>query len=130
MARVVLRVDQIEAHPVIERQPAVDLPVVLQIPLDVGRAILPLKDADVRLSESVELAEQRVGVGMPGVSRIVRVVAENNGGGIAGGLILAAALVIEAGLRRMRSDYLADVVVNVEGRVGGLVWELAVAIRS
>jgi hypothetical protein len=30
----------------------------------------------------------------------------------------------------MRSDDFADVVVNVEGRVGVLVWELAVAIRS
>src|SRR5262249_8133547 len=45
MARIVLRIDEVEPHPVIERQPAVDLPVVLQIPLDVGRTILPLEDA-------------------------------------------------------------------------------------
>src|SRR5262245_17733036 len=67
---------------------------------------------------------------MPGVSRIVRIVVENDGGGIAGGLILAAALVIEPGLHCMGSDDFADVVIDVEGRVGVLVWELAVAIRS
>src|SRR5262249_29292445 len=36
LAFVELRVDQIEAHPVIDCQPAVDLPVVLQIPLNIG----------------------------------------------------------------------------------------------
>src|SRR5262249_11308127 len=38
-----------------------------------------------------------------------------------------AALVIETGLQRMRSDNLADVVINVEGRVGIFVGVLAVA---
>src|SRR5262249_38855486 len=80
LARVELRIDQIEAHPEIDRQPAVDLPVVLQIPLNIGRAILSLEDADIRLPESIEVAEQRVGIRMPGVERVIRVVAEADGG--------------------------------------------------
>src|SRR5262249_28006112 len=107
--------------------PVVELPVVLEIPFDIGRTILPLEDADVRLLETVELPEQRVGVRMPGVVRVVRVVAERDGGGIAGRLILAAALVIESRLQRVCSDNLADVVIYVEGRVAVLIWELAVA---
>src|SRR5262245_38477400 len=64
---------------------------------------------------------------MPGVERVVRVIAEADGGGITGGLILAAALVIETGLQCVRSGDLAYVVIDVEGRVGVLVGILAIA---
>src|SRR5262249_45606979 len=94
---VVLRLNPVESEAVIKSQFPVDFPVVLQIPLDVGRTILALIDADCRLVQVVKEPEQRIRVRMTGVVRIVRVVAEHDAHRVARRLILAAALYINTG---------------------------------
>src|SRR5215470_15253661 len=68
---------------------------------------------------------------MPCVTQnVVRVVVEVDAHRIAGRLILATALDVDAGLRRMRAQDLAYVVIKIESRVRVLIRELRIAVRS
>ena len=126
--RVVLRLDDVEPHPVVERQLLRELPVVLQEPLEVRVPVLALEDALVRLRQAVEVAEQRVRVWVTGVVRVVHVVAEDDRHRVAGGLVLAAPLDEDARLQHVLPLHLRDVVDEVERRVRVLVRELGVVL--
>src|SRR5262245_26276893 len=106
------------------------LPVVLKKPLDVGVSVLSLIDSPRRLRESVEVAQQRVRIRLAGVDRVARIVAERDSHRITGSLVLAIALYEDSRLRQVTPPHLADVVNEIEGRVGILVWELAVSVYA
>ena len=96
---VPLRRQGVEAHAVVDRQPAVHLPVVLAVPLDV-RVDVVRPRVLVRLREGVEDPERRVRVAEVRVVRVARAVDEADLGVVAGerALRLQAVLEVDAEL--------------------------------
>ena len=107
---IVLRLLAREPHAVVERQPGVHLPVVLQVEL--GVVVDHAAFDQLRLLQVLrEHADRRVGEAEAGIERVVRVVAEvdvaleaevRHAAG-AGVLRLEAVVVVEAGLARVRA---------------------------
>ena len=105
---IVLRLLAREAHAVVERQPAVHLPVVLQVEL--GVVVDHAAFDQLRLLQVLrEHADRRVGEAEAGIERVVGVVAEVDvaleaeirHAARAGVLRLEAVVVVEAGLARV-----------------------------
>ena len=116
--RVPLRRHVVEADAVVERQLAVDLPVVLGVPLEV--LVLPLRQRVlVGLRVGVEDAGRRVRVAEARVERVVRVVDEVDLAVEAreDALRLVAVLVVDAELGGVRSPDLGQVRERVLGGV-------------
>ena len=99
MARVVLRLDPVEADAVVEGQLLVDAPVVLEIPLHVPGTVLAVQH-DAGLLQPVVVAERGVGERPVGIVRVVGVAVEPDGAVHRGegGLVLGALMQVDATL--------------------------------
>src|SRR6185436_16291795 len=105
-----------DTQAVIQRQLSTQLPVVLNVALNIPVAVEAL-GVVVRLNIGVVDTQERVRVGMSRIQGIVRVVVEVY---VAVSprkhrLILATALCVETSLDRMRSNDLGEIVDEVEG---------------